>query len=393
MYTQCPACRTYFRITPEQLQAAGGKVRCGECRNVFHAPDFLTDTLPGIPADAPLPDEPDYEQLLREPAAEEPSAEAAPAPEQSDVPTESPAAEPGAPQPTAEEEAEDNLAIDLDELFGAGATAEAEFAPEAWQEEAPVAASPTTVSATYGEEDIEALLTPDATLADATPENFALPWDEPPGVEPVTTGEIPDSDAAPDTLADFDQPAESLTSAHSLDSRPALSSLSTMLATADETPPRRLLATLGWTLGSLLLIAALAVQYVYLNRLAFVQQAELRPLIEILCRYTACRLPPQRDLAALTLLERDIRSHEQYQGALTIRATLQNRAAFAQPYPAVEVVMRDLGGKVVAARRFLPKEYLAGPAPELLESQATAQLTLDVVDPGAEAVGFEFTFH
>ncbi|MEW6647958.1 MAG: DUF3426 domain-containing protein [Pseudomonadota bacterium] len=392
MYTQCPACSTYFRITPEQLQAAGGKVRCGECRNVFHAPDFLTDTLPGIPADELLPDEPDYEQLLREPAAEEPSAEAAPAPEQSDVPTESPAAEPGGPQPTAEEEAEDNLAIDLDELFSGGTTVESEYAAEPLQEEAPAAESPA-VSETYGEEDIEALLTPDGSRIDETPENFALPWDEPPATDSAAADDARDSDTAPDNLADFDQPAAALTTAHSINSTPALPSLSAMLATEDETPPRRLLATLGWMLGSLLLIAALAVQYVYLNRLAFVQQAELRPLLEILCRYTACRLPPQRDLAALTLLERDIRSHEQYQGALTIHATLQNRAAFAQPYPAVEVVMRDLGGKVVAARRFLPQEYLRGPVPALLEAQATAQLTLEVVDPGSEAVGFEFTFH
>lgn len=392
MYTQCPACHTYFRITPEQLQAAGGKVRCGECRQVFHAPDFLTDALSGITVDGPLPDEPDYEQLLREPAAEAPSAEATPAPEQDEAPAELPSAAPLAPHPPTAPGAEDNLAIDLDELFGVGAAAEAEFAAASLQEEVPIAESPT-VNATYGEEDIEALLTPDATLADATPENFTLPWDEPPAVEAVASGEPPDIDAAPDTLADFDQPEEVLTTAHSLDSTPALSSLSTRLATEDETPPRRLLATLAWSLGSLLLIAILAAQYVYLNRLTFAQHAELRPLLEQLCNYTGCRLPPRRDLAALTLLERDIRSHDRYKGALTISATLQNRAAFAQPYPAVDVVMRDLAGKVVAARRFQPQEYLSGTVPELLAPQATVQFTLDVLDPGAEAVGFEFTFH
>lgn len=393
MYTQCPACSTYFRITPEQLQAAGGKVRCGECRNVFHAPDFLTATLPGIPAGAPLPDEPDYEQLLREPATEEPSAETVPAPEHGEAQEELPAAESAAPQATTVEVTEDNLAIDLDELFGAGATAEPEFAAEPLRDEAPAAESPPAVSETYGEEDIEALLTPDGTRTDETPENFALPWDEPPAAEPVADDAAPDIDAAPDTLADFDQPEEALTTAHSIDSTAALSPLSAMLATEDETPPRRPLATLGWMLGSLLLIAILALQYVYLNRLALVQHTELRPLLEMLCQYTACQLPPQRDLAALTLLERDIRSHDQYQGALTIHATLQNRAAFTQPYPAVEVVMRDLGGKVVAARRFLPQEYLGGAVPAGLEPQGTAQLTLEVVDPGAEAVGFEFTFH
>jgi predicted Zn finger-like uncharacterized protein len=35
MITRCPSCSTTFRVTPEQLQAHGGKVRCGQCRTVF----------------------------------------------------------------------------------------------------------------------------------------------------------------------------------------------------------------------------------------------------------------------------------------------------------------------------------------------------------------------
>lgn len=400
MYTQCPACSTYFRITPEQLQAAGGKVRCGECRNVFHAPDYLTDTLPGAPPpiDEPLHDEPDYEQLLREPEPEEIVAEEAVAAEPA------PAAGLMAKEPAAETAvAEDNLAIDLDELFGsdmaADTAAEIAAAPLAEAAAPPPAEAATTPppgSDTYGEDDIEALLThvPGEGTTDSEPQNFALPWDEPPTEEEPAATAAPDVDAGPDTLADFDLPEAALTTARSVAPPPALSPLSALLAEEDTAPRRSLLAGVAWTLGSLLLLTVLAVQYIYLNRATLVHQIELRPLLEQLCEHTGCRLPPQRDLAAFTLLERDIRSHPQYQGALTISATLQNRAAFAQPYPAVEVVMRDLAGRVVAVRRFPPQEYLAGSAvPQLLAPQATAQLVLDVVDPGAEAVGFEFTFH
>jgi predicted Zn finger-like uncharacterized protein len=35
MITKCPACATLFRVTPEQLQAHQGKVRCGRCMTVF----------------------------------------------------------------------------------------------------------------------------------------------------------------------------------------------------------------------------------------------------------------------------------------------------------------------------------------------------------------------
>lgn len=35
--TQCPDCHTVFRVTPRQLEAAEGLVRCGECGDIFNA--------------------------------------------------------------------------------------------------------------------------------------------------------------------------------------------------------------------------------------------------------------------------------------------------------------------------------------------------------------------
>jgi predicted Zn finger-like uncharacterized protein len=35
MVTQCPSCGTRFRVTPEQLEARQGQVRCGLCKTVF----------------------------------------------------------------------------------------------------------------------------------------------------------------------------------------------------------------------------------------------------------------------------------------------------------------------------------------------------------------------
>jgi predicted Zn finger-like uncharacterized protein len=46
MYTHCPECSTYFRITAEQLRAAQGKVRCSNCDTVFNALENLEETLP-----------------------------------------------------------------------------------------------------------------------------------------------------------------------------------------------------------------------------------------------------------------------------------------------------------------------------------------------------------
>ena len=43
MLTRCPSCATNFRVTPEQLKARAGRVRCGECQNVFNALDTLIE--------------------------------------------------------------------------------------------------------------------------------------------------------------------------------------------------------------------------------------------------------------------------------------------------------------------------------------------------------------
>lgn len=57
MITRCPDCNTSFRVTPEQLKAVQGKVRCGKCQHVFNAIETLIETtVEPSPALAPLPD-------------------------------------------------------------------------------------------------------------------------------------------------------------------------------------------------------------------------------------------------------------------------------------------------------------------------------------------------
>lgn len=46
MYTRCPNCQTVFHVSPAQLEARGGMVRCGICANAFRADQNLFETLP-----------------------------------------------------------------------------------------------------------------------------------------------------------------------------------------------------------------------------------------------------------------------------------------------------------------------------------------------------------
>ena len=45
MYTFCPHCSALYRLTAGQLGKAAGQARCGECRQVYAAIDYLFDDL------------------------------------------------------------------------------------------------------------------------------------------------------------------------------------------------------------------------------------------------------------------------------------------------------------------------------------------------------------
>ena len=59
LYTRCPHCHTVFKLHTAQLDAAGGKVRCGACLHVFVAKEHLVRpkqaaaTAPSASSDAP----------------------------------------------------------------------------------------------------------------------------------------------------------------------------------------------------------------------------------------------------------------------------------------------------------------------------------------------------
>lgn len=73
MYTECPDCQTYFKITPEQLKAAEGKVRCGNCNHVFNALTNLAEKVPPVSAPDAQTDMPvdDSSPEISEPTAVE----------------------------------------------------------------------------------------------------------------------------------------------------------------------------------------------------------------------------------------------------------------------------------------------------------------------------------
>lgn len=101
MLTRCPACDTTFRITPEQLKARKGKVRCGECQHVFNAIETLIEEPARVPAATPPAVLPPRPGAAEEPAAPLIQTPAAVPPAPTLAPDATPGSEPGADPVTA----------------------------------------------------------------------------------------------------------------------------------------------------------------------------------------------------------------------------------------------------------------------------------------------------
>jgi predicted Zn finger-like uncharacterized protein len=164
---------------------------------------------------------------------------------------------------------------------------------------------------------------------------------------------------------------------------------------AVEVKPRRPIMLILGLLAILLFSATLFVQLAYFRSSQLLDRfPALQPLVEQVCTALPCRYSGPRDVSQIKLLNRDIRVHPKVNNALLISATFINRATFKQPYPDITITLSDLSGAMVAQRRFTPAEYLGRlNSPFLLmPSGKPVQIALEVVDPGKDAVNFEFTF-
>jgi hypothetical protein len=147
-----------------------------------------------------------------------------------------------------------------------------------------------------------------------------------------------------------------------------------------------------WTIGAALLALAFAVQYGRSHVEELVTRFPgARP---VLCAVLACEDAERRDLEAVKILNRDVREHPGFRGALLINATLVNQARFRQPFPQLQLDLFDATGTAVGSRRFKPGEYL-DPSVDIDEGmrpEVPFHIVLEVVAPIEQAISFEFRF-
>jgi len=121
---------------------------------------------------------------------------------------------------------------------------------------------------------------------------------------------------------------------------------------------------------------------------------ESRSILESFCESVGCQYSGPRDNKQIELVSRDVRLHPKEKNALLISAAMINNAYFAQPYPNIHIRLSDISGNVVAERIFNPKTYMGKLSNPflLMRSKTPVHINFEVVDPGRDAVNFEFTF-
>ena len=159
-----------------------------------------------------------------------------------------------------------------------------------------------------------------------------------------------------------------------------------VVASSTTTPRRR---GAVWAFGSLLLLCALAAQYVYLYRGDIAAAApDLRPQLVDWCQSLGCTIdlpqrPRQISIEASDMQAADVANP----GLVILTATLRNQAAVTLGYPALDVVLTNTREHTVARRIFLPAEYLAGNRDWRVglppSAEVTIRLNIDSGDLGA----------
>jgi predicted Zn finger-like uncharacterized protein len=417
--TQCPHCRTSFRVNLTQLSAAHGAVRCGACLHVFNAAQQLREQgqqLPPSPvAPVPPPNKPAVPSAPNATAA----IPARPASSQTseplwihdDLDLDSLDLDEALAKLEAQEQQLSNQFLAIDSApkdsknFLSPEPTEHNPLDEGWAEALlhDAQAKPTISLTRQGD---DAKIAPDAAAYFAPSAPKALPaLESRASIEAESEAEIEHIELHAEHMPfaasrDDENPAAPATK-KAVRSEPQLRD--EHLFELDDEPlqlawqkPRKARGRqLGWGLLILLSAAALAGQYVtyHFNELA--RQDQYRPWFEQLCPKVGCQLPSKVDINQIKSSNLVVRSHPEFSGALVVDAILYNRAPFSQPFPLLEMRFADINGQLLASRRFKPSEYLAGELAGNAEMppQTPIHIALDILDPGTQAVNYSLSFH
>lgn len=142
-----------------------------------------------------------------------------------------------------------------------------------------------------------------------------------------------------------------------------------------------------------LLVSLLLLQVLYTYRNWLAHQPLTASLTRNFCKITNCVITPQRQVNQIEILSKNVYGHPNDPNSLIVTASLKNLATHKQPYPLIEVSFLNKKEEIVALQRFRPDSYTKNkPGHEYFNPGETLTFRMKIMDPGSEAVRFQFRF-
>ncbi len=336
LITRCPGCGTAFRVTPLDLQAHGGDVRCGRCAHIFSGYASLAKVRE--PESAGPAENEETEEIGQAEAALAPGSPVVEEPDTSNAEKRVTTAETTAPS--------GNLEVPL-----VSGHPERRGHPES-----------AGAAQTVPEEDVGSA----SPFASASSGHFGLDAGEKKtGTEDLGAGWVPSPDVHTAERSEtfygtrqeeLSPPFDEVQGAtpESLDKQ--------YLAPQDDAynPAHPLPDFLAWGIASIFLLFTLAAQTVYAYRAEISAMAPgARLYIEQYCKLLQCGIPSAPQYAKLLNIESsDMQADPQRQGINALTALVRNYASYPQAYPLVQLTLIDAQDRPLASRTFPPPAYL-----------------------------------
>jgi predicted Zn finger-like uncharacterized protein len=364
LLTRCPGCRTTFRVTREALEVAEGQVRCGRCSTIFDARDELSEEpTVATPMISPAPVEhddgrrvgdTDMTSASTDDAAEDPLART----DEYFIP----------------EGAFDSLTPDSKD--------EDADRQESASEDADIAAPIPGFADEAAVSDMIAELRRQQSLAEDSADAF--PEGDTPGRQTTGTGLYPIAEGRGDAIGP-EQVDAVLGSAAERAGAPAAAPWAPKRST--QSPPSR-----WWAVAAAVAVVALAVQLLHHYRSELATHPVIGTWLSDGYSQLGLQVVPSWDLDQYRIMDwvASAETDEQVQSSLNITARIQNQGPNAQPFPHVKLELKDRWDAPVGSRIFQPHEYMETAATEtMMQPGQTARAQLRVLDPGADAYGFQ----
>ena len=144
-----------------------------------------------------------------------------------------------------------------------------------------------------------------------------------------------------------------------------------------------------WLGAAILLGIILIAQVARENREWFAAHAPVGGSLRSAYNALGLALPVPANLSAYQLRQWGVTGDPSANGTLRVRASILNTAPQLQPYPLLRVTLANRFGNRIGTRDFEPAEYLGRPTVRMLAPGERADATLDILDPGKDAEGFE----